>query len=150
MARDRHKGGRDRTVGTLEGRPKALRRELSDLESELERARRRRDRAQARVEALEAIAEQLAVALAVAEAARERRRTRRDQTVEAPLGADVGAEAPTTNDVPDRPGDGGTTTEPPRSTSDDEFVPDPGGAVATATVRGTRRAKSARKVRPGS
>jgi hypothetical protein len=74
MARAKQKDARDRAAGRLEGRPKALRRELSDLETELERARTRRDRAQARVEALEAIAEQLTVAIATAEAARDARR----------------------------------------------------------------------------
>ena len=74
MARAKQKDARDHAAGRLEGRPKALRRELSDLETELERARTRRDRAQARVEALEAIAEQLTVAIAAAEAARDARR----------------------------------------------------------------------------
>lgn len=74
MARAKQKDARDRAAGRLEGRPKALRRELSDLETELERARQRRDRAQARVEALEAIAEQLTVAIAAADAARDARR----------------------------------------------------------------------------
>ena len=74
MARAKQKDAREQAAGRLEGRPKALRRELSDLETELERARTRRDRAQARVEALEAIAEQLAVAIAAADAARDARR----------------------------------------------------------------------------
>jgi hypothetical protein len=74
MARAKQKDARDRAAGRLDGRPKALRRELSDLETELERARTRRDRAQARVEALEAIAEQLTVAIASADAARDARR----------------------------------------------------------------------------
>jgi hypothetical protein len=82
MARDRQKDARERVAGSLEGRPKALRRELVDLEEELERARRRRDRAQARLEALEAIAEQLTVALAAAEAARDARRPRQDDSSE--------------------------------------------------------------------
>jgi hypothetical protein len=80
MARAKQKDARDHAAGRLEGRPKALRRELSDLDTELERARRRRDRAQARVEALEAIAEQLTLAIATADAARDARRTSR-QTV---------------------------------------------------------------------
>ena len=84
MARAKQKDARDRAAGRLEGRPKALRRELSDLETELERARTRRDRAQARVEALEAISEQLTVAIAAADAARDARRASKGTSVEDP------------------------------------------------------------------
>jgi hypothetical protein len=98
MSRDRHKDAQDRATNRLEGRPKALRRELTDLEAELEKARRRRDRAQARVEALEAIAEQLTTALVAAEAARERRReaqqaieTSADEPASLAPGTDEGA-----------------------------------------------------------
>lgn len=83
MAKDRQRDTRDGALARREGRPKALRRELSDLETELERARRRRDRAQARVEALEAIAEQLTIALTAAEAARDRRHVRQTGAGEA-------------------------------------------------------------------
>ena len=89
MARAKQKDARDQAAGRLDGRPKALRRELSDLETELERARTKRDRAQARVEALEAIAEQLTVAIATADAAREARRASKG--------------AATSVDDPDRP-----------------------------------------------
>ena len=92
MARARQKDARDHAAGRLEGRPKALRRELSDLETELERARRRRDRAQARVEALEAIAEQLTVAIATAEAARDARRATKGGDAAAPEAATSAAE----------------------------------------------------------
>jgi hypothetical protein len=84
MAKAKQKDARDHAADRLEGRPKALRRELSDLETELERARKRRDRAQARVEALEAIAEQLTVAIAAADAARDARRASKDASAEGP------------------------------------------------------------------
>ncbi len=133
MAKDRQRETRDRVAGRLEGRPKALRRELSDLEAELERARDRRDRAQARVEALEAIAEQLTIALASAEAARERRRARREEAEAVTTDPGDGAIDPAIDAAAELdPADAGTAPDAPSP------APRDGGRSDSASTRRSR------------
>ncbi|MFN8518262.1 MAG: hypothetical protein U0667_02485 [Chloroflexota bacterium] len=138
MAKEKHKDARERAANRLEGRPKALRRELSDLGTELERARERRDRAQARVEALEAIAEQLTVALAAAEAARDRREAERAQG--AGDGEDGEPEAVASEVQPPEADHRGATKGAKRSPADaSEAEPTPGIDADTPSARPRKR-----------
>jgi hypothetical protein len=128
-----------RTRKGAEVRPKAIRRELVDVEVELERARRRRDKAQARVEALEAIAEQLSNALMAAERSREGRRAKETDTPRSsePAVGDQAAATPTA----DAPADAvAPSVTPKRAASTRKTPATTGKTLTTKRTSSTSRA----------